>query len=178
MTTDQPLGTVLHDGERRGLRYVRTYPHPLDAVWRAVTESQHLRHWMPADLVGERRVGAPVELPFWPEHVERYGIEEPVLHGTIEAWDPPTRASWTWGGDVLLFELDETDDGTRLTFTTWLEIPDADAPGIVETGSGYHLCLDLLEDVLAGRPQPTGSIPDDVEKSMRARYVAAMGAEL
>ena len=46
-TTDQPMGTVLHDGERWGLRYERLLRHPPDKVWAGLTESEHLKHWMP-----------------------------------------------------------------------------------------------------------------------------------
>jgi uncharacterized protein YndB with AHSA1/START domain len=44
-TTNEPLGEVLHDGERIGLRFVREFPHAPDKVWRAITESQHMAHW-------------------------------------------------------------------------------------------------------------------------------------
>ncbi|MCM0641512.1 SRPBCC domain-containing protein [Cellulomonas wangsupingiae] len=172
-TTDPRLGTVLRDGPRLGLRFVRTFPHPRETVWAALTESRHLRHWFPADLVGERHPGAPLRLPFWPEHVTRYGIAEPVVEGTVEAWEPPSRASWTWGGDLLLFELEEDGDGTRLTFTTWLAR--ASGEDAASTAAGYHLCLDLLEDLLAGAPRPTAGIPDDAEAAMRARYRGAVG---
>ena len=59
MTTsrDEPLATVLDDDGRVALRFRRRLPHPPEKVWRALTESEHLQHWMPCDLVGERRAG-------------------------------------------------------------------------------------------------------------------------
>ena len=48
-------GELIREGERAGLRYVRRYPHPAERVWRAITESDQLRYWMPCDIVGERR---------------------------------------------------------------------------------------------------------------------------
>ena len=87
-TRDQPMGTVLHDSERWGLRYERLLRHPPEKVWAGLTESEHLKHWMPCDIVGERKEGADIELPFWPAQVERYAIEEPVLYGKILVWDP------------------------------------------------------------------------------------------
>ena len=77
--TDPTMATLLEADGQVGLRYVRRLAHPPEKVWRALTESEHLRHWLPCDIVGERRAGAPIELPFWPEHVESYGIEDPVL---------------------------------------------------------------------------------------------------
>ncbi len=79
---EQPMGQVTDDGGRWRLRYERSLRHP-KKVWRAITESEHLEHWMPMDIVGERAQGAAIDLPFWPAQVERYSIEDPLLHGTI-----------------------------------------------------------------------------------------------
>ncbi len=100
------------------------------------------RHLAPSPregVAGVDRVGAPrgtgcratswasagpvltIELPFWPEHVERYGIETPTLDGRIVVWDPPAVFEWWWATDRLRWELDEVDGGTRVPrFTTWL----------------------------------------------------------
>lgn len=150
------LGELTRDGKRVGLRFVRRYPHPIERVWRAITESDQLRFWMPCDIVGERRAGAVITLPFWPGHVEKYAIDEPVLSGEIQVWEPPTRFGWTWGGDVLLWELAELADGTELTFITWPEDPDL--AGVVSTASGYHLCLAELSLLL-----DTGTAPPMIE---------------
>jgi hypothetical protein len=53
-------GELLREGDRPGLRYVRHYPHPVDRVWRAITESDQLRHWMPCDIVGDRAAGSAI----------------------------------------------------------------------------------------------------------------------
>jgi uncharacterized protein YndB with AHSA1/START domain len=148
-TTDRPMGTVLNDEGRLGVRYERHLAHPPEKVWRALTESEHLAHWMPADIVGERRAGASIELPFWPSHVERYDIETPTLPGEILVWDPPNVFSWTWDVDVLRWELAPTEGGTLLTFTTWFG--DGEAATAWGAAAGYHVCLDQLADVLDGR---------------------------
>ncbi|MGD9751169.1 MAG: SRPBCC domain-containing protein [Acidimicrobiia bacterium] len=143
-----PLGTFLQDGDRVGLRFERHLRHPLERVWRALTESASLRQWLPADIVGPREAGAAVQLPFWPDVVQRYGIEDPVVPGRIIVWEPPTRFSWQWGADELHFELLAIGDDaehTRLVFTTW--IGDA-SPGLANIAGGYHTCFDLLVDSL------------------------------
>ena len=77
VTNDETsMGEVLRDGERVGLRFVRRFAHPVERVWAAITESDQLRFWMPCDIVGERRAGADVTLPFWPAAVEKYQLEE------------------------------------------------------------------------------------------------------
>ena len=96
VTNDETsMGEVLRDGERVGLRFVRRFAHPVERVWAALTESDQLQFWMPCDIVGERRAGADITLPFWPAQVEKYQLEETTLTGRIERWDPPTVFQWT-----------------------------------------------------------------------------------
>ena len=77
LTNDETsMGEVLRDGERVGLRFVRRFAHPVERVWSAITESDQLQFWMPCDIVGERRAGADIKLPFWPAQVEKYQLEE------------------------------------------------------------------------------------------------------
>jgi uncharacterized protein YndB with AHSA1/START domain len=143
--TDPTLATVLEADGQVALRYVRHLDHPPEKVWRAITESEHLRHWLPTDIVGERREGAAIQLPFWPEHVERFDMPTAVLDGEILVWDPPKVFEWMWSTDRLRFELAPEGDGTTLTFTTWLS-----GAGASDTkqASGYHLCLDQLAELL------------------------------
>lgn len=142
---DQPLGQVLRQGDKWGLRYERLLHHPPERVWRSLTESGDLRHWMPCDIVGERREGADIDLVFWPDHVERYSIEEPVTHGQILTWDPHRVFEWTWDTDVLRWELEPVEGGTLLTLTTWLG---KDVDVAKDAAAGYHVCLDQLIDLL------------------------------
>ena len=142
---DQPLGDVLKRDDQWCLRYERLLRHPPDRVWRALTESDDLRHWMPCDIVGERREGADLDLVFWPDHVERYAIEEPVTHGKILTWDPPRVFEWTWDTDVLRWELEPVDGDTKLTLTTWLGKDVDVAKG---AAAGYHVCLGQLIELL------------------------------
>jgi uncharacterized protein YndB with AHSA1/START domain len=164
------MGEVLRDRDRIGLRFVRHFSHPLERVWRAITESDQLRYWMPCDIVGERRAGADIELPFWPAQVAKYQLEETSLRGSIEVWKPPQIFQWTWGGDVLRFELERGDGETILTFTTWLESPDPDSAG--SAAGGYHVCLDQLGLLL-----DTGAAPPLVERDREARGLEDAYAE-
>jgi uncharacterized protein YndB with AHSA1/START domain len=167
---DQPLGAVVRDGGRVGLRFERTFPHPPAKVWRALTESEHLRAWMPCDIVGERRAGASIELPFWPPLIAKYDLDTPVLTGRIVVWDPPHTFEWTWDIDVLRWELSPTPEGTALTFTTWLGQGE---DGLTNTAAGYHVCLGELAVLL-----DTGHAPGVHEADptpLEQRYEQAMG---
>jgi len=165
-----PLGEVLRDGDRIGVRYVRHFPHPAERVWRALTESDQLRYWLPCDIIGERRPGAPITLRFWPAQVEKYQIEEPELTGTVEVWAPPSVFQWTWGGDVLRFELVDAGGSTTLTFTTWPEPPDPD--GMARAAGGYQVCLEALRTLL-----DTGSARPLVDGDGRAQELAKLYAQ-
>jgi uncharacterized protein YndB with AHSA1/START domain len=171
MQQEQPLGMIRRgDDGRWVLRYERRLAHPREKVWRALTESEHLRHWMPTDIVGERRQGAAITLPFWPEILERYGdrVETPVLEGEIRVWDPPSVFEWTWAEDVLRWELDAAGADTRLTFTTWLGDPDINA---ADPAAGYHICLDRLAELLdRGSTSPTD---DAVIARMEREYAGS-----
>lgn len=153
--TNQDLGTLRQEGDQYVVSFERHLRHPREKVWRALTESEHLAHWMPCDIVGPRHAGATIELPFWPEHVERYGIETPVLAGVISVWEPPAVFEWSWHTDRLRWELEERDGGTVLRFTTWLSDQGA---GPVKSAAGYHACLANLEQLL-----DTGDAPSLVD---------------
>lgn len=156
MTDMTDLGSIARDGDGYVVRFERRLHHPRGKVWRAITESEHLAHWMPCDIVGERRSGADIELPFWPAHVEKYGRDStPTLAGRIEVWDPPAVFEWWWSTDRLRWELDEIDNGTLLRFTTWLG---PDGHGAANTAAGYHVCLANLIDLL-----DTGGAPPLVD---------------
>jgi uncharacterized protein YndB with AHSA1/START domain len=180
---DARLGEVLRDGDRVGLRYERRLAHPPEKVWRAITESENLRHWFPADIVGERRAGARVRMPFWPESVEHgaaeleaagVDLDDAILPGEIRSWDPPRLFELIWGdrdSDLLRFELEPEGTSTRLVFTTWLGAPGPG--GHAGTGAGYHVCLDALEELL-----DTGSVtvPADLDTGPLQEKYAALTA--
>ncbi|GGR44570.1 uncharacterized protein YndB with AHSA1/START domain [Nocardioides luteus] len=180
-TTTGPMGEVIREGERTGLRYVRLLRHAPEKVWRALTESDGLRHWFPTDIVGERVAGARLSLPFWPEGlelanttdaIEEMGVdpESFVSAGELLVWDPPHTFEFSWGmdgradlTDLLRFELEPTDDGTRLTFTTWFGDPTPNT----DTAVGWHVCLDELTGLLDHGPSsPTGDAAAVVQNVM------------
>lgn len=182
------LGTVRRDGDKVALRYERRLAHAPEVVWSALTESASLRHWFPADIVGERATGATVQLPFWPEGaqasmetLEQEGIDtsamdpSEVLPGEIRAFEPPRLFELIWGNpegeaDVLRFELEPAEGGTRLVFTTW---PGEPGPlGHAGTAAGWHACVDALESLLdtGAAEEPDG----DAMLKLREHYATLL----
>lgn len=172
MTDNERMGEVLGEGEQVTLRYVRDLRHAPEKVWAALTESEHLRAWMPVDLVGERAAGAKLQARFWPEFVDEYGIDAPELPAEILVWDPPKVLEWMWDKDRLRFELEATATGTRLTFSTIVDT--REVPGH-KTAAGYHLCLRCLVDYL---DRDTVDVPliDQPTDELEAQYGALMGS--
>ena len=54
----------------------------------------------------------------------------------------------TWGADLLRWELEPIPGGTRLTLRHTLE----DRSWAAKVVAGWHICLDVAERFLAGRP--------------------------
>ncbi|TML98734.1 MAG: SRPBCC family protein [Actinobacteria bacterium] len=138
-------GTLETIDDRPALRFERRLAHPVDAVWRAVTEPAELAHWFPSSVSGDVRVGGRLSFTF-----ETDGV--PPMEGEVLALEPPRRFIFVWGEDELRFDLEpaEGGEGTVLRFTCVLGQRDKAA----RDAAGWHVCLDRLERQLAGTPAP------------------------
>ena len=121
------------------LRFTRTLHHPLDRVWRAITEPEHLAHWFPTTIEGDREAGAPLRFSF-------PGGQAPPFEGEMIACEPPSLMELRWGPDVVRLELRAIPEGTELTLLDTLEERGKGA----RDGAGWHTCLDSLEAALDG----------------------------
>jgi uncharacterized protein YndB with AHSA1/START domain len=122
----------VEDG-RWQLRFVRELEHPTERVWRAITEPEHLAHWFPTTIEGERTPGASL----------RFTLDKgqmPPFEGEMLAYEPPSLMELRWGPDIVRIELERTEQGTRLTLLDTLIERGKGA----RDGAGWHLCLDTL----------------------------------
>ncbi len=133
---------VRKDGAKWTLILVRDLRHPPEKVWRALTEPEHLAAWAPFDADGNLgTAGAAVKLTT---------AETPGPHVTetrVTEADPPRMLAFDWGGSEVRWELEPTAGGTRLTL--WTSI---DPPYISMGAAGWHVCLDVMDRLLAGKP--------------------------
>jgi uncharacterized protein YndB with AHSA1/START domain len=121
---------------RPAVRLERQLPDPPEVVWSALTEREQLRGWFPCDVVvagGEWRVGARITVPFPPELIDM------TLAGEVLEVDRPYRLAFSWGDEVLRFELTPRDGGTRLVLID--ELP---ASAAARNAAGWDVCLDNL----------------------------------
>jgi len=87
----------------------RSYPHPIEKVWAALTSAEALAAWlMPNDFVAE----AGREFTF---HTRPRPGFDGTVHCRVLELEPPTRMVWSWAGGKL---------DTTVTFTL-----SEDAPG-------------------------------------------------
>ena len=137
-----PLGEIVRRSDgTTSLRFERELAGSAERVWRALTESDQLRHWMPCDIVGPREAGAEVGAPFWDDVITKYSIENAVLAGRIVTWDPPSTFAWEWDDELLTFSLEPNAAGTHLVLTVDLGNK---SPEVHQVAAGYHICLDQL----------------------------------
>jgi uncharacterized protein YndB with AHSA1/START domain len=157
-------GTLERTDTGARLRFTRHLDHPLEKVWRAITEPEHLAAWFPDTIVVERwAVGARLRF-------EHEGVVDP-FEGEVLAFEPPHRLEFSWGTDVLRIELEADGDATRLTLLDTID----ELGKAARDGAGWHVCLDQLEHHLDGRPLPGSA--SERWREVHPGYVEAFGPE-
>jgi uncharacterized protein YndB with AHSA1/START domain len=138
------FGTYADDPDRPTLTFERRFPHPVEAVWEAITTPDDLSRWFPSAVDLELRVGGRMTFTF--EHELADGVQ--TMEGEVVELDPPHLFAFYWGDDRLVFELEPRDGGAacQLRFTVVLESRDKAA----RDAAGWHECLDQLADRLDG----------------------------
>src|ERR1700681_1487987 len=98
--------TLLVSGVRPVVRLERQLPDPPPVVWQALTDPDQLRAWFPCEVVvdgGRWQVGATISFPFPPEVIDM------TLTGEVLEVEEPRALAFTWGEEVLRFEISAHD---------------------------------------------------------------------
>jgi len=135
-------GTLFTDRARTSVRLERQLPEPPSSVWQAITDRERLRSWFPCDVIvaaGEWKPAAAITFTFPPEVVDL------TLSGKVLAVDQPNVLAFSWGEEVLRFELSPSDGGTRL-----LLIDELPAGLAARNAAGWEVCLDRLAGLNPG----------------------------
>jgi uncharacterized protein YndB with AHSA1/START domain len=133
-------------GDRPALTFERRLAHPVERVWRAVTDPDELAHWFPSRVSGDVAPGARLTFAFPDDDL-------PALEGEVVELEPPRLFAFTWGDDVLRIELDAVDDGSLLRFTCVFDERERAA----RDAAGWHVCLQRLQEHLGGARTPSPS---------------------
>jgi uncharacterized protein YndB with AHSA1/START domain len=122
--------------------FVRVLPHAPHKVWSALTDPAQLREWAPFDA--DRDLGTTGEATL----TMAGGAEPEALPATVRHAEPARLLEYTWGDDVLRWELEASGSGTRLTLRHTID----DRDWIPSVLAGWHICLDVADRLMAGRP--------------------------
>jgi uncharacterized protein YndB with AHSA1/START domain len=136
--------TLITDGARPAVRLERWFQDPPEIVWRAVTERDQLRTWFPCDVAvegGRWKVGAAITFYFPPEVIDM------TLTGQVLEVEEEKLLVFTWGDEVLRFELAPDGAGTRFVLID--ELPASQA---ARNAAGWDDCLDRLAGVQGEDP--------------------------
>jgi uncharacterized protein YndB with AHSA1/START domain len=123
-------------GTRPAVRLERHLPDPPPVVWQALTDREQLRAWFPCDVIvdgGRWEVGAAITFPFPSAAIDM------TLTGEVLAVDEPRALAFSWGEEILRFELTSDGGGTRLVLVD--ELPAGHA---ARNAAGWDVCLDRL----------------------------------
>jgi uncharacterized protein YndB with AHSA1/START domain len=128
-------GRLIDVDGRPALHFERSLPHPVDRVWRAVTEPAELSQWF---------VGAVAWTPALGETRDVAGRQM-----VITELDPPRRIAWDWGDEWYAFDLAVSPEGCVLEFTHVFD--DRFGPA-AQHAAGWEAYLGRLDALLAGHP--------------------------
>jgi len=136
-------GSLLRQEGRYVLRFDRHLGYSAERVWRAVTDPSELAHWFPGEVEMDLRLGGKMGFTD-----AGFDVDPDLLptDGTIVELDPGRLLAFTWGEDLLRFELTPDELGCVLVFTHSFE-GRASAPRFA---AGWSVCFDSLVALLAG----------------------------
>ena len=137
MTMTDNQASVIEAGTFTVRRTIRIAA-PVEKVWRAVTEPEHISRWFGRTVLDGSGVGAQGTMTF-----DGYG-DVPIR---VEAIDAPHSVTYRWGNDDALGRLpDAVDDDTSTVFTFTLE-PLADGTQLTVVETGFDRTSDPLANM-------------------------------
>ena len=127
MTTTSSNPTSVVDTERFTVRRTIDISAPVEKVWAAVTEPEHISRWFGRAELSGTGAGAAGTLT-WPGNAP--------IPVRVESFDAPRSVSYRWGNDDALGTPPaELDDEHSTVFTFTLEpVPGGTRLTVVETG--------------------------------------------
>ena len=163
---------IQKEGENWTLVLVRELRHSPEKVWQALTDPAQLREWAPFDADANLgRAGAKVNL-------STVGSSNPHVSETeVTRADPPKTLEYKWGDIDMRWDLEPEGQGTRLTLHTKI-----DRRYIAMGAAGWHICFDVLDHLLDGKPIGRMVGPETMKfegwQRLHAEYANQFGVEM
>ena len=172
------------------VEFVRTYPHPIERVWKAVSDPAEVAIWFIRPTVWDLRPGGA------------YRFHDDGFSGLVQAIEPlrlirfgqdPNSGRWPGPNSWFQFELAPVPGGTRLRYLQHTPPGDPDerreglgSPGRPGGLAGWHHAFDELGELLDGAPigshlpptRLTEIVRDWAGMGMSAEFTAAQKARI
>jgi uncharacterized protein YndB with AHSA1/START domain len=129
-------------GEPWTLVFVRELRQPPPVVWQALTDPAELDQWAPFRAPRDLGEKGPLTLTM----VDGDNAEDTPAE--VRVVEPPMLLEYSWGRDLLRWELAPNGDGTLLTLRHTLVEPTDPA----SVATGWHICAVVLQHLLDGDP--------------------------
>ncbi|SEN52793.1 SRPBCC family protein [Paenibacillus sp. OV219] len=134
------LAVVKQAGDGYTARFERMFDHSVQQVWAYLTDNDILPTWFSELRVGELREGGGMKF-----HMPDGGD---VLDMPILEMKPQSVLEYTWGEDIVRFELCPEATGCKLVLLEKLNKLTDHTPKDL---AGWHVCLDVIGALMDGR---------------------------
>jgi len=120
-------------------RFERHLKHSVEKVWALLTENDKLAKWFSQLQVDDLREGGLIKFDMHNGTYEELTILELKRFSVLE---------YTWGEDIVRFELYPESAGCRLLLIEKITNITAHTPKDL---AGWHVCLEVINALLVGR---------------------------
>lgn len=140
-------------------RFDRHLKHSVEKVWSSLTENDKLTKWFSELRVDDLREGGIIKFDMQDGTFEELEIIELKICSVLE---------YTWGEDIVRFELYPEPEGCRLVLIEKIKKITNHTPKDI---AGWDVCLDVIEALLDSR---TIESRMDIWKIKYEKYVQVM----
>nr|WP_263325749.1 SRPBCC family protein [Neobacillus sp. Marseille-Q6967] len=119
--------------------YERHIKHSVEDVWAYLTDNDKLPKWFSELRVDELREGGVIKFDMGDGTFEEMTILELQMNSILE---------YTWGEDIIRFELSEESGGCLLVLIEKIHTITDHTPKDL---AGWHVCLDVIAALLNGK---------------------------
>jgi uncharacterized protein YndB with AHSA1/START domain len=131
--------SVVPDGDAWTLIFIRDLRHPPKVVWAALTDPDEIDRWAP--FAASRDLGRTGDATLTTVD----GDDRDDLPAVIRRAEAPVLLEYTWGDDLLRWELEAYGEGTRLILRH--TVGDR---AVAQFAAGWHICIATMERLLDG----------------------------
>ncbi|MDM5250713.1 SRPBCC family protein [Lysinibacillus sp. G4S2] len=134
------LATIQKQQNNYVVKFNRPLSHSVEAVWAVLTENGKLQKWMNNLEIIDLRKNGKI-------HFNMNDGTDTYMEITITDYVEKEVLEFDWGKDTVRFELSPTSSGSKLVLLESIGELTEHTPKDL---AGWHICLDLLSDLLNG----------------------------